>query len=88
LGAPLAKETPQLQIANFLTNVTYHHFLDAGDQLGKLQPSPLLQRCIQNQRSHEDLFFSTKDNLHESLVGSIRFNKFLHEQAALSEQTA
>ena len=85
---PLAKETPQLQIADFLTNVTYHHVLDAGDQLGKLQPSPLLQKCIQNQRSHEDFFFSTKDNLRESLVGSIRFNRFLQEQAALSRQTA
>jgi hypothetical protein len=85
---PLAKETPQLQIADFLTNVTYHHVLDAGDQLGKLQPSPLLQKCIQNQRSHEDFFFSTKYNLRESLIGSIRFNRFLQEQAALSRQTA
>jgi hypothetical protein len=80
---PLAKQTPQLQIADFLTNVTYHHILDAGDQLGKLQPSPLLQKCIQNQRSRDDFFFSNEDNLRASLVGSIRFNQFLQEQAAL-----
>jgi hypothetical protein len=63
---PLAKETPQLQAADFLANLTYHHMLDVGDQIGIALPSPLLAKCIANKRSDEDFFFMNKRNLQVS----------------------
>ncbi len=60
---PLAKETAQLQAADFLANLTYHHMLDAGDNIGTVPPSPLLAKCIANKRSDEDFFFENKRTL-------------------------
>jgi hypothetical protein len=73
--APLAKETPQLQAADFLANLTYNHMLSAGDQLGKIGPSPLLQRCIANMRSTQDFFFMTKENLSESYAKALECSR-------------
>jgi hypothetical protein len=64
---PLAKETPQLQAADFLANLTYHHMIDAGKLLGVAAPSPLLAKCIANRRSNDDFFFHTRENLAKSL---------------------
>jgi hypothetical protein len=64
--APRAKETPQLQAADFLANLTYHHMLDAGDRLGTIEPPPLLAKCIENRRTIQDFFFMTKANLQDS----------------------
>jgi hypothetical protein len=69
--APKAKETPQLQAADFLATLTYNHMLDAGDQLGKIGPSLLLEKCIANRRSIGDFFFMTKDNLTASYAKAV-----------------
>ena len=61
--APMAKETPHLQAADLLANLTYNHMLDAGENLGKVFPPPLLAKCIENRRSIDDFFFLTKSNL-------------------------
>jgi hypothetical protein len=73
--APKAKETPQLQAADFLANLTYHHMLDAGDKLGTVAPSPLLARCIQNKRTDHDFFFMTKANLRDSFDKAIECSR-------------
>jgi hypothetical protein len=70
-SAPKAKETPQLQAADFLANLTYHHMLDAGDKLGTIGPPPLLAKCIENRRSPQDFFFMTKANLQDSFTKAV-----------------
>lgn len=62
---PRAAETPQLQAADLLANLTYHHMIDNGEQLGTTPPSRLLAKCIENRRTIEDFFFMTKANLQE-----------------------
>jgi hypothetical protein len=81
-ATPLAKETPQLQIADFLANITYNFMLDAGEQMGMLQPTPLIAKCIQNKRSDEDFFFNTKKTLQAALDRSLRFAEFLRDLVA------
>lgn len=66
-SAPRAANTAQLQAADFLANLTYHHMLDAKDKIGSLLPTPLLATCLQNRRSDEDFFFSTQTTLQEGL---------------------
>lgn len=67
LSFPLAKQTPQLQAADFFANLTYHHVLAAGENIEFAQPNPLLSRCIQNARSRQDFSFFTKYNLQVQL---------------------
>lgn len=67
MTSPFAKETPQLQAADFLAHLTYQHMLDAGNALGTVPASPLLAKCLSNKRRDEDLFFMTKENLQASL---------------------
>jgi hypothetical protein len=81
LAAPKASETPQLQAADFLANLTYHHMLDARDQAGIVPPSPLLAKCISNMRSPGDFFFQTKQNLQASLVISAELSIALRQLA-------
>jgi hypothetical protein len=83
---PLAKETPQLQIADFLSHLTYHHMLSAGERVGMVPPSPLLERCIQNRRSNEDFYFSNKQNLEAALRNAAALSTFLKESAAMSSR--
>ena len=64
---PKARETPQLQAADLLANLNYHHMVDSGKLLGWLAPSELLSKCISNKIADEDFFFSTKSNLGKSL---------------------
>lgn len=54
---PLAKETPQLQAADFLASLAYHHILNAGNEITTAQPSPLLAKCIKNCRDKSDFLF-------------------------------
>ena len=42
---PLAAATPQLQAADFLVNLTYHHMVNAGNKIGQVAATPLLQSC-------------------------------------------
>jgi hypothetical protein len=87
-ATPLAKETPQLQIADVLANLTYNYMLDAGDKMGELEPSPLLAKCIQNRRSHEDFFFNHKGTMRAALDRAIQFGQILRELADLSPETS
>ena len=60
LSFPLAKETPQIQAADFLVNLTYNYVLSARDAIEREQPPPappLLSKCITNARSLKDDFF-------------------------------
>jgi hypothetical protein len=66
-GYPKAKETPQLQAADMLANLTYHHMLDAEKLLGILAPGLLLEKCISNRRSDYDFIFYKRSNLATAL---------------------
>ena len=81
--SPLASQTPQLQAADFLANLTYHHMLDAGADLGIVFPSPLLQTCLENRLSQEDFFFSSEYTLKRTLDEAIGAEKFLRENLVL-----
>lgn len=83
---PLAKQTAQLQIADFLVNVTYHHMLNAGKNIGLVPPSKLLAICIQNRRGDEDFYFSNKEHLQAALRNSAAFSKFLKKSVGLSSR--
>jgi hypothetical protein len=76
---PLAKETPQLQAADFLTCLTYHHMLDCGPQVVTTEPSPLLAKCISNRRTMEDFYFLNRFNLDVGLDMADEFFQMLHE---------
>lgn len=81
---PLAKETPQLQIADFLANLTYNEMLVAGQNVGTIPPSQLLAKCIQNRRSDDDFFFVNKENLNASLRNAAALSQFLRELHAVA----
>jgi len=66
-SAPRAANTPQLQAADFIAHLTYHHMLNAKDKIGLLLPIPLLATCLRNRRSQDDFFFSTRTTLQEGL---------------------
>lgn len=67
LSLPQAKETPELQAADFLVHLTYQHMLaGAKTQIENRRPSPLLALCIQNRRSGDDFYFMNRGNLEES----------------------
>jgi hypothetical protein len=83
-SAPRAANTAQLQIADFLANLTYHHMIDAGPNLGLVQPSLLLYNCIQNRRTDEDFYFSTAKNLRRTLDENTEFTQTLRENFVLS----
>jgi hypothetical protein len=76
---PLAKETPGLQAADFLVNLTYHHMLEvvnSGEPWGKILPSPLLGACINNRRSIADFQILTKAALDDVLE---QYQQFIRE---------
>lgn len=67
---PLAKETPALQIADFLVNLTYHYMLDvitSGKPWGTVFPSDVLTSCINNRRDIADFEVLTKAALDGTL---------------------
>jgi len=78
-SAPRAANTAQLQVADFLAYLTYRHMLDAGDSLGTVSPTSLLQKCIENRRSDEDFYFSTKANLDSGLQQRGAFQREIDE---------
>jgi hypothetical protein len=80
--APKAANTPQLQAADFLANLTYHHMLDTGDLLGTVPPSALLQKCIANRRRDQDFYFSTKANLEATLQQRDQWQREIDEWIA------
>ena len=84
-ASPLAAKTPQLQIADVLANLTYNHMLDAGDDAGRVPPSPLLAKCIGNMRSQQDFYFNTRQNLEDSLVIALELNQKLRELRAAQD---
>jgi hypothetical protein len=77
---PKAKETPQLQIADFLVNLTYHHVIKAGSAIETAPPSPLLAKCIKNVKvGAEDFFFINR----ATLEGSLQVARELSAKSAL-----
>jgi hypothetical protein len=65
---PQAKKTPQLQVADFLVNLTYHHVIKAGSAIETASPLPLLAKCIKNVKvGAEDFFFINRATLEGSL---------------------
>jgi len=65
---PLASQTPQLQAADLLVHLTYHHMLERHEaQDWKVQPSGLLRHCLRNLRSRDDHAFQSKECLAQTL---------------------
>ncbi len=80
---PLAKETPQLQAADFLANLTYHHVLNCGDAIESTPPSPILAKCIKNARNrNDDFFFLNKACLQVALQEAREFSAMIKSARA------
>lgn len=63
---PLAKETPQLQAADFLACLYYHHLIE--EQPNFLVQSPLLRLCVKNRNATEDFALINESALRHSLM--------------------
>jgi len=69
IAFPEAKETPQLQAADFFVHLSYQHAVKrhaAGD-LGRIPPPPLLALCIGNGKEVEDFAYYDKACLQKTL---------------------
>lgn len=75
--APKAANTAQLQVADFMVNLTYHHMIDTGANCGRVPPAPLLDKCLQNRRCLEDFQFSTAETLRRTLSEFADLEKYL-----------
>jgi hypothetical protein len=83
ISNPKAANTAALQISDFLSNLTYHHMLDAGERVGAVLPSPLLARCLENRMVQEDFYFSTEQMLRMTLDSVPESERFLKENFVL-----
>lgn len=81
---PSAKETPQLQAADFLVHLTYQHMVSTIDVLGRVNVPPLLATCISNIRAHDDFQIINKEVLDASLIQSSELSRIMRE---ISEET-
>jgi hypothetical protein len=71
--APLAKETAQLQAADFLTHLTYLHMKEWIENDKVARPSELLADCIANTRNKSDHQFQDRSCLELVLEQARRY---------------
>ena len=56
IAFPSAKETPELQAADFFVHLSYKHMIEAHESgmLGRIPPTKALMLCMRNMRMQED----------------------------------
>ena len=69
IGFPSAKETPELQVADFFVHLSYKHMIEAhvNGRLGKAPPSKMLMLCMQNMRVREDFGYYDREAMQKTL---------------------
>lgn len=69
ITTPLAKETPQLQVADFLAYLSYVHMQETAKQGRQIYPGPLLLEALRRTRRRQDHSFQDRKCLLETIEG-------------------